>query len=121
MANTTTELTLADVDLADHDNFAAAVPYEMFALLRREDPVHWQEEPGGVGFWCITKHADILQVHKDWQTFSSEVGGTSLQDLDPEQIEARKSMIDMDPPRHNTLRAIVNRDFTPRSVRRFED
>jgi cytochrome P450 len=121
VANTTTELTLADVDLADHDNFAAAVPYEMFALLRREDPVHWQEEPGGSGFWCITKHADILRVHKDWQTFSSERGGTSLQDLDPEQIEARKSMIDMDPPRHNALRAIVNRDFTPRAVRHFEE
>ena len=121
MAGTATELTLADVDLADHDKFRDAVPHEMFALLRREDPVHWQAEPAGPGFWCITKHADILQVHKDWQAFSSERGGTSLQDLDPEQIEARKSMIDMDPPRHNALRAIVNRDFTPRAVRRYEE
>jgi cytochrome P450 len=121
MANPTTELSLEDVDLADHDSFRDAVPFEMFAVLRREDPIHWQPEPGGTGFWCVTKHADILQVHKDWQAFSSERGGTSLQDLDPEQIEARKSMIDMDPPRHNALRAIVNRDFTPRSVRRYEE
>jgi cytochrome P450 len=121
VANPTTELTLADVDLADHDNFREAVPYEMFALLRREDPVHWQPEPNGPGFWCITKHADILGVHKDWQSFSSERGGTSLEDLDPGQIEVRKSMIDMDPPRHNALRAIVNRDFTPRAVRRFDE
>jgi len=121
VANPTTELRLADVDLADHDNFREAVPHEMFALLRREDPVHWQPEPDGPGFWCVTKHADILQVHKDWESFSSERGGTSLEDLDPEQIEVRKSMIDMDPPRHNALRAIVNRDFTPRAVRRYGD
>jgi len=113
-------ISLDDVDLASHDNFVAAVPYEMFAVLRREDPVHWQPEPEGPGFWCITKHADIGVVHRDWQTFSSEVGGTSLQDLSEEQIEARKGMLDMDPPRHNQLRAIINKGFTPRAVRAYE-
>src|SRR6185312_3598065 len=114
LMTTTAGISLDDVDLASHDNFVAAVPYEMFAVLRREDPVHWQPEPDGPGFWCITKHADIGIVHRDWQTFSSEVGGTSLQDLSPEQIEARKGMLDMDPPRHNQLRAIINKGFTPR-------
>lgn len=118
--STTHGLTLDDVDLADHDNFVAAVPHEMFALLRREDPVHWQAEPDGPGFWCITKHADITAVHRDWETFSSELGGTSLEDLEPDQIEARKSMLDMDPPRHNQLRAIINKGFTPRAVRAYE-
>ena len=93
----------------------------MFAVLRREDPVHWQEEPDGRGFWAVTRHADITASHKDWRTFSSERGGTSLQDLEPDEIEARKSMIDMDPPPHNELRAIVNRDFTPRAVRVFTE
>jgi cytochrome P450 len=60
-------------------------------------------------------------VAKDWRTFSSERGGSSLQDLTPAQLEARKSMLDMDPPPHNKLRAIVNRDFTPRAVRVFEE
>jgi cytochrome P450 len=93
----------------------------MFAVLRREDPVHWQEEADGRGFWAITKHADITAVAKDWRTFSSERGGTSLEDLGPEELEARKSMLDMDPPPHNALRAIVNRDFTPRAVRVFTE
>lgn len=114
-------ITLEDVDLTDHARFANRVPHEMFALLRREDPVHWQPERDGRGFWAITTHADITAVAKDWRTFSSERGGTSLQDLDPDQIEARKSMIDMDPPPHNALRAIVNRDFTPRAVRTFSE
>ena len=114
-------MQLADVDLTDHTRFAERVPHEMFAVLRREDPVHWQEEADGRGFWAITRHADITAVAKDWRTFSSERGGTSLQDLEPEELEARKSMLDMDPPPHNALRAIVNRDFTPRAVRVFTE
>jgi cytochrome P450 len=114
-------LPLDEVDLNDHARFADRVPHEMFATLRRSDPVHWQDEPEGRGYWAITRHDDITAVAKDWRTFSSERGGTSLQDLEPDEIEARKSMIDMDPPRHNQLRAIVNRDFTPRAVRLFED
>ena len=39
----------------------------------------------------------------------------------PDELEARKSMLDMDPPPHNALRAIVNRDFTPRAVRVFTE
>jgi cytochrome P450 len=115
------DLRLEDVDLADHDNFVDRVPHEMFALLRREDPVYFQHEPDGPGFWCITRYDDIHAVHRDWETFSSEIGGTSLQDLTPAQIEARKSMIDMDPPRHNHLRALIAKGFTPRAVRAYED
>ncbi|MBA2631072.1 MAG: cytochrome P450 [Thermoleophilaceae bacterium] len=117
----TSALTLDDVDLTDHSRFAERVPHDMFALLRAEDPVHWQDEAGGRGFWAVTRHDDITAVAKDWRTFSSERGGSSLQDLDPEELEGRKSMLDMDPPPHNALRAILNRDFTAKAVRRFED
>ena len=58
---------------------------------------------------------------KDWRTFSSETGATALEDLDPDQIEARKSMLDTDPPEHSSLRAIVNKGFTPRAVAAYED
>jgi cytochrome P450 len=119
MSNT---LTIDDIDLSDHDAFVDAVPYDAFALLRREDPVHWNDEPdGGRGFWAVTRYEDIRAVHRDVQTFSSELGGTSLEDLDPEHVEARKSMIDMDPPRHDELRAIINKRFTPRAVQVWED
>ncbi len=114
-------MELAEVDLTDHARFAERVPHEMFEVLRREDPVHWQEEADGRGFWAITRHADITAVAKDWRTFSSELGGTSLEDLGPDELEARKSMLDMDPPPHNKLRAIVNRDFTPRAVQIFSE
>ncbi len=114
--------SVADIDLSDHDIFVEEVPYAAFEALRREDPVHWNPEPGeGRGFWAVTRYEDIRTVHRDPATFSSEIGGTSLDDLEPEQVEARKSMIDMDPPHHDQLRAIVNKRFTPRAVKVWED
>ncbi len=112
--------TLPDVRL-DNEAFADAVPHETFALLRRESPVHWYDWEHGRGFWCVTKHADLVAVEKDTETFSSEVGATALEDLEPDAIEARKSMLYTDPPEHTRLRAIVNRGFTPRAVAAYED
>jgi cytochrome P450 len=113
--------TLDSIDLS-HDAFVDRVPHETFALLRREDPVHWVDEPdGGRGYWAVTRYEDIRAVHRDVETFSSEIGGTSLEDLEPEQIEARKSMIDMDPPRHDELRGLIARRFTPRAVHVWEE
>jgi cytochrome P450 len=109
------------IDLSDHDAFVDAVPHEAFKALRHEDPVHWNPEPAGPGFWAVTRYEDIRHVHRSPQIFSSEIGGTSLEDLEPEHIEARKSMLDTDPPRHDELRAIVNRRFTPRAVKVWED
>jgi cytochrome P450 len=110
------------IDLSDHDRFVDRVPYEAFARLRHKDPVHWNPEPeGGRGFWAVTRYEDIRAVHRNAEVFSSEIGGTSLEDLEPEQIEARKAMIDMDPPRHDELRALVNRRFTPKAVGVWEE
>ena len=69
----------------------------------------------------FTRYDDVLAVSKDWQTFSSELGGTSLQDLTPEELEARRSMIDTDPPPHTRMRALVNKGFTPRVVNTYEE
>ena len=113
--------TLDAIDLSDHDAFVDHVPHESFAYLREHDPVHWNPEPGGPGFWAVTRYGDIRAVHRDVGTYSSEIGGTSLEDLEPEYIEARKSMLDMDPPRHDELRGLIARRFTPREVHVWED
>jgi cytochrome P450 len=109
------------IDLSDHDAFVEAVPHEAFAALREHDPVHWNPEPDGPGFWAVTRYGDIRAVHRDVGTYSSELGGTSLEDLEPEYIEARKSMLDMDPPRHDELRGLIARRFTPRAVGVWEE
>ena len=43
----TAETTLADIDLTDLDRWVEGVPYDWFALLRREDPAFWQDERDG--------------------------------------------------------------------------
>ena len=114
------DLSLDDVDLTDLDRWVEGVPHEWFALLRRDAPLHWQDEAEGAGFWSFTRYDDIVAASKDYEAYSSETGGTSLQDLTPEELEARKSMIDTDPPRHTRLRAIVNQGFTPRVLNAYE-
>ena len=119
---TDTTSALDAIDLSDHDAFVDHVPHEWFRELRRSDPVHWNaERDGGRGFWAVTRYEDIRTVHRDVQTYSSELGGTSLEDLDAEQIKARKSMLDMDPPRHDELRGLIARRFTPRAVHVWEE
>jgi cytochrome P450 len=115
-----TDASLADVDLTDLDRWVAGVPHEWFALLRSEAPVFWQDERHGRGFWSLTRYDDVLGASKDHETFSSAVGGTSLMDLTPEQVESRMSMLDADPPKHTRLRNIVNKAFTPRAVNAYE-
>jgi cytochrome P450 len=121
MSDQTSTVSLDAIDLSDHDAFLDAVPHEWFKVLRREDPVHWNEERDGPGFWAVTRYEDIRHVHRTPDVYSSEIGGTSLEDLEPEYIEARKSMIDMDPPRHDELRGMLARRFTPRAVLVWED
>jgi len=114
-------LSLDDVDLTDLDTWEAAVPYDRLALLRRDAPVFWQPEVEGRGFWAFTRYDDVVSVSKDWETYSSELGGTSLQDLTDEELAARKSMLDTDPPPHTRMRALVNKGFTPRVITTYEE
>jgi len=103
----------------DNDAFVERVPHETFALLRREAPVWWYDWPGGRGFWCVTKHADVVAVSRDTKTFSS-AQGANLEDLDEEMRVARQSMLETDPPRHTRLRGLVGPPFTPRAVKAYE-
>jgi cytochrome P450/nitrite reductase/ring-hydroxylating ferredoxin subunit len=114
-------LSVEEIDLTDLDRWVRGVPHEWFELLRQDAPLHWQDESEGAGFWSFTRYDDIVAVSKDYAAYSSETGGTSLQDLTPEELDARKSMIDTDPPRHTRLRAIVNQGFTPRVLNAYEE
>ena len=121
MTDKTGTVSLEEIDLSSHDAFVERVPHEWFRTLRREAPVRFNPEPDGPGFWAVTRYWDIREVHRNFAVYSSEVGGTSLEDLDQDQIEARKSMIDTDPPRHTELRRLIARRFTSRAVKVWEE
>ncbi len=55
-------------DLKDPDLYVERVPFEVFAKLRNEDPVYWNPERDGPGFWALTRHADIVHV-STWSLF----------------------------------------------------
>jgi cytochrome P450 len=59
-------------------------------------------------------------VSRDTGTFSSRGGVITLDDLDPAQLEARRSMLEEDPPRHRELRSMTSGHFTPKSVKVYE-
>ena len=61
-------------DLGDHDSFAGGAPYNTFARLRAEDPCHWSDYAQGKGYWSITRHADIVAMIRDVETFTSAQG-----------------------------------------------
>jgi cytochrome P450 len=106
------------VDLTDLDMWARAVPYDEFARRRREAPVAWS--PGaGPGFWSVTRYADIVAASRDVATFSSS-RGVSFEDPTDEDMAARRTIIDTDPPEHTKLRKIVASTFSQRAVAVYE-
>jgi cytochrome P450 len=110
-----------DVDLSDLDVFENNEAWPLFDVLREEEPLHWNPEPSpNHGFWALTRHSDIAVVTRDEETFSSEVGGANLEELDGEQIDARKSMLETDGARHWALRRLLQHQFTPRGLVGYE-
>ncbi len=93
-------------------------PYDTYRRLRDEAPVYFSER---YGFWALSRYRDVVAAHKDWQTFSSSHGvDLSTLTQDPAELRHYRSIIMMDPPEHDRLRALVSRVFTPRAVAGLE-
>ena len=109
------------VDLSDSRSFVADVPHAWLAYLRRHDPVHWQEESGGPGYWAVTRYHDCVTVNREFDRFSSAARGTMPFELGDDEIAQQGlMMLNMDPPLHTRYRRLVNKGFTPRMVRDLE-
>ncbi|QSR24956.1 cytochrome P450 [Nocardioides aromaticivorans] len=93
----------------------------MLDTLRKESPVHFQRETdGGKGFWAVTRHADICEVDKDPETYTS-TGFVNLEEVDEDLREARRSILEMDGLRHRALRKLISREFSrPNLMRNYE-
>ena len=115
-------------------------PYSVFAQLRREDPIHYAPVAKA---YCVSRYDDVVQVLRTPEVFSSKAMGTELMStnfggmglrdvpqvlrflwqarinpLNPAQPDA---LISIDAPRHEELRSIVNRGFTPRRIAAWEE
>jgi cytochrome P450 len=116
---------LEDRLLLEREEWVDGPPHELFKELRRGCPVHWTREisefPEEGGFWSVTRADDIHTVSRDWQTYSSELGGvTVISTVFPIEL-SRAMFIGMDPPKHDRVKALFQAGFTPKRIAAHED
>ncbi len=122
----TTGRDLRDVLVGDPEYWQDGPPNELFKQLRAECPVHWTSRvtdfPREAGYWSVTTADDVHTVSRDWQTYSSELGGiTALTDSILPLELTRAMFIGMDPPKHDRLKALFQAGFTPKRIAEHED
>lgn len=110
-------------------------PYDPYDAEQTDDPYPWMQaaikeapvfyfEPADV--WCVTRYEDVLAVMRDDETFSSrnaivpiEMTGR-LKEVFPDGHPIRHSLLLKDPPEHHTVRKLVQRNFTPTAIAKYE-
>ncbi|MGZ6931212.1 MAG: cytochrome P450 [Acidimicrobiia bacterium] len=117
------------VDLTDPDLFSDGPPHAVYRRLRDEAPLYWHEPtpntPGGEGFWCVTRHADVEWAAKHPEVLSSvgggtrDGGGTLIEDL-PVGLAAGVLFNMQDDPRHHHVRRLVSPSVSPKRLRTME-
>ncbi len=117
---------LDHVLIGDLEHWEDGPPQELFKRMRAECPVHWTPKishfPEEEGFWSLTLPEDLTTVSLDWQTYSSERGGVTALTNAVIPLELIQAMfIGMDPPKHDRLKQLFQRGFTPKRIAEHED
>jgi cytochrome P450 len=123
---TTDQTPLEEVLLGEREMWQDGPPHELFERMRGQCPVHWtpriSEFPEEAGFWSVTTADDVHAVSHDWQTYSSERGGVTALTNAIMPLELIQAMfIGMDPPKHDRLKALFQRGFTPKRIAEHTD
>jgi cytochrome P450 len=98
---------------------------ETFAQLRAEDGLSWHPPASSIfpheelGYWAVTRHADIRHVSHHNEIFGSR-HGISVDPLPAEVQQVSSFFLAMDPPEHTRYRRLISSAFTPKQVRRIE-
>jgi cholest-4-en-3-one 26-monooxygenase len=118
-------------DFLDPDINVKGLPVKELAEVRKSEPVHWVDVPGGTGgfgdkgYWLVTKHADVKEVSKRSDVFGSSPDGAIPvwpKEMTRDAIDLQRSvLLNMDAPQHTRLRKIISRGFTPRAVGRLQE
>jgi len=116
---------IESVELTEEQLWVDGPPHAIFKEMRSRCPVHWtagfEEFPEEAGFWSVTTAEDIHKVSRDWQTYSSELGGILAASPGFPIELARAMFIGMDPPKHDRLKALFQRGFTPKRIADHEE
>jgi cholest-4-en-3-one 26-monooxygenase len=116
--------SLDTVQVADEDLWLQGPPHELFRELRSSCPVHWSagiaQSPQDAGFWSVTRADDVHTVSRDWQTFSSASNIIVSDHMVPVEI-VQGMFIGMDPPKHDRIKNLFQRAFTPKAISQHEE
>ncbi len=120
----------SDFDLLDANLNLQGLPVEELAALRKSEPVHWVDVPGGTGgfgdkgYWIVTRYEDVKEVSKRNDIFGSAPDGAIPvwpQAMTREAVDVQRAvLLNMDAPQHTRLRKIISRGFTPRAIGRLQ-
>lgn len=114
----TTHAERSDIDLMDLAPFIEGRENEMLAVLREREPLHWNDEPDGPGFWSVTRYDDLVQVVSDATTFLNGEGTQILS----RKVEGDTSTVhNTDPPRHGPLRKLAAPYLRAMKVKEWQD
>lgn len=120
--------------------YALPDPYPIFRELRQRAPVYCSPD----GVYCVLGWDDVQHVLKETELFSSEEMARLLMNgrfeevgflrslpflmrflwrtrINPFAMAKARNLVSLDPPRHDTVRASVNRGFTPSRIQAWED
>jgi cytochrome P450 len=121
----THETPLEQVLITERELWPDGPPHELFKELRGKCPVHWTSEiteyPEEDGFWSVTRADDVREVSLDWETYSSATGITALTNAIMPVDLISAMFIGMDPPKHDRLKQLFQRGFTPKRIAEHED
>lgn len=96
-------------------------PFPLFEILRNEHPAYYNER---LRFWALSRYDDVLQAASDWELFGNSVTLFPPSEAEPTELMPRWMMdfglFYMDPPRHDRLRALVAKAFTPKRTAALE-
>ncbi|MEU8340160.1 cytochrome P450 [Spirillospora sp. NPDC048832] len=107
------QVSYSPFDYAVHED-----PYPVYARLREEAPLYRNDE---IGFWALSRHADVAAAFRDHGTFSSSHGVSVEPSAWGPNAHRTMSFLALDPPRHTRMRALVSKGFTPRRVKEMQD
>ncbi len=111
-----------NIDLLDPATFRGGHPASVYDYLLAEAPVYWHDEPGGPGFWVVTRYQDVYDIGRNAAVFSSS---PTIMIQDPTRGAERRSgehqmMLMMDPPEHTSYRKLISRAFTQGPAKAYD-
>src|ERR671935_2302168 len=126
MTAPTETTSLDELLVTEREHWQDGPPHAVFKRLRAECPVHWTarigEYPEEAGYWSVTRADDVHEVSHDWRTYSSERGGVTALTHAIMPLELQQAMfIGMDPPKHDRLKMLFQRGFTPKRIAEHGD